>query len=219
MFKLFAIMLALSFAGNTQASLVTLYDPLSGTVSFTFDSDLTGLFGTPEVSGNSLTFQPTEFSATASNGPNVVSDSVSIKIQALDPQNVINTIAFSENGFYTSFGDATLVASGQILAANGSSNTSDTLVAGPFATQDFSSAQWSANTLLDTSAWNSNFVTVSLSNVLFAASNSASGFAFIEKSLATLNVTAVPLPATIWLLGAALIGLISSSKRNGRLQA
>ena len=207
--KIVLLSFAYLFVGNAQASTVTFY---GDTVKFILDDTLT-LFGSPSVSGDYLNFQPVDFEASAVGGSaSLVSDSVKIKVQALNPQNFIDKATFSESGFYTSFGDSTMLAGGQLLATSGSESTSMLIGDGPFDTTGFATSNWSSNALLDVSAWGASEITLTISNLLFSTS-SIGGFAAIQKTFASLNVTAVPLPASIWLLGAALIGLISSTKR------
>lgn len=198
------------FTGTAQASTVTLF---GNTVSYTFDSALTGLFGSAIIDGDQLVFGPVDFQAISLGGaPAIAPQNIEVKVNAINPQQFINTVNYVENGTYSSFNEANLIAAGNLKAMNGASFDNELFEAGISGLQGFSSGEWSSNALIDTTAWASNAITVQISSLLFGTS-SQSGFASIQKDLAILNVTAVPLPATIWLLGAALIGLISTTKR------
>ncbi|WP_404355434.1 VPLPA-CTERM sorting domain-containing protein [Methylotuvimicrobium sp. KM1] len=206
------------FTGSAQASLVTLF---GNSVSFEFDSTLTGLFGSANVSGDTLYFTPTAFTATALNtaGVDMTNDTVNIKVQALNPQHQINTVSVIEKGDYFSFGNSTLVGvGGQVRAfdiENPSFDTTESIVANDAFTQTafLQTNNWQADTILDTTSFNSGYLNITIQNLLGAISTTLGEAAFIEKKYVGLNVTAVPLPASIWLLGAALVGLISSTKR------
>lgn len=198
------------FTGSAQASTVTLF---GNTVSYTFDSALTGLFGSAIIDGDQLVFAPIDFQATSLGGtPAIALQNIEVTVNAINPQHFINTVNYEENGAYNSFNEANLIAAGNLKTMNGASYANEAFEAGIFDLQGFSSGEWSSNALLDTTTWASNAITVQISSLLFGTS-SQSGFANIQKDLAVLHVTAVPLPATIWLLGAALIGLISTTKR------
>ena len=76
-FKRTAAVLALSAAmlsGPVQAVPVTV---VGTTVSFTFDSALSGLFGVPMVTGDALFFTPTTYMAQSFNGTGFASASQS----------------------------------------------------------------------------------------------------------------------------------------------
>ena len=216
--KLLTISFVYLFAANAQASLVTL---TGNTVSFTFDSSLTGLFGSADVSGDTLYFTPTAFTATALNATGVAlnNDTINVKVQALNTDHVINEVSVIEKGDYFSFGNSTIVGvGGQVRVfdiGNPNSDITESIVANdPFTQTAFlQTNDWQADTLLDTSAFASGYINVTIQNLLGAISTTLGEAAFIEKKYVGLNVTAVPLPATIWLLGAALIGLMSSRKR------
>ena len=83
MHKLFRILLVSSiylFTGNAQASLVTLY---GNTVSFEFDNTLTGLFGSANISGDTLYFTPSAFTASAQNTDGVVLNNSTLNVKVL----------------------------------------------------------------------------------------------------------------------------------------
>ncbi|PKM38469.1 MAG: hypothetical protein CVV06_00345 [Gammaproteobacteria bacterium HGW-Gammaproteobacteria-10] len=217
--KFLSILFVYLFTSNAQANLLTLY---GNTVSFEFDNALTGLFGSANVSGDTLYFTPNAFTATALNTDGVVlnNSTLNVKVQALNAQDKINTLSLIEKGDYFSFGESTLVAvGGQIRAFdinNPNIDKTESIVANdPFTQTAFlQTNNWQADTLLDTTAFGSGYINVTIQNLLGAISGTLGQAAFIEKKYVGLTVTAVPLPATIWLLGAALVGLITSAKRN-----
>lgn len=217
LFKILLISFVYLFTGNAQASLVTLY---GSTVSFEYDSSLASLFGSANISGDTLFFTPTAFTATALNSDGVAlsNSTLNVKVKALNPNNKINHLSVTEKGDYFSFGDSTVVAvGGQIRAFdinNPNIDITESIVANdPFTQTAFlQTNNWQADTILDTSSFDSGYINVTIQNLLGAISGSLGQAAFIEKKYAGLTVTAVPLPATIWLLGAALVSLISGAR-------
>ncbi|NOT86403.1 MAG: hypothetical protein HOP02_16840 [Methylococcaceae bacterium] len=123
-----------------------------------------------------------------------------------DPS-VISATSISEGGFLST-GGSTLFIGGTIDNANGTiSNTSDLLNgaipgvtgSGILATIDFT-------------ALTAGSSGVSFFNPILLDSNGADIIANYSEST-IVNVSAIPVPAAIWLLGSALMGLVGFSRR------
>lgn len=192
------------------------------TVSFHYDSTLTGLFGDPTVVGNSLFFTPTDFTAIALNnsGSNATNEIFNLEVKGIGDTNIIGA-NLTEKGAYIldspTVEEPTVSATGQMWALNGndpSMNLTDSLIAtDAFSHTGLSSKDWEANANLDLGTWGSDKVILTLENILTANAFSTGDTAFIEKTQIVLSVTAVPIPAAIWLFGSALVGLIVTGRR------
>jgi hypothetical protein len=215
--KIFFAFLFITVSGASNASLVTVN---GDTVSFTYDNILSGLFGTPTVSGNSLVFLPAGFKAQSVDGAasELTSSTFQVKIDRLDGHHISN-IALTEKGDYL------LNGAGAKVGALGELRASDVIF--PF--QEYVSKIKSVNPFVETGlASTTNWVAtanlafasdtisslyVSIENILFAQSDIKHDIAFIEKKFVGLTVTAVPLPQALWLFCAGMMGLLSMSKR------
>lgn len=215
--RILIVSLVFSFMGSAQASTM-----LTGnTVSFEFDSALTGLFGMPTVSGDTLFFTPSNFKAMAlnSDGMDIASNTFNVKVQSLNPLQNINTVAVTQKGDYMSYGDSTMVNVGGQVRAFAISDplidvTQSIAASGSFVETGFlETPNWQADTVVDTSAFGSSYINVTIESLLGAVSSVLGQGAFVENKFIGLNVTAVPLPSAFWLMGAALMGLISSANR------
>lgn len=213
---------AFLISGNANASIVSLE---GNNVIFKFDSSKTGLFGSDfYVAGDTLFFLPTDFRALSLNGAGAdfKNQTLNIKVTSKNDSFKIPGFKLIENGDYLStglddwwWGSSTDVnATGRLTATDlnsGSVVRAGIVADNPFTSTGLDSVEWNAETFVDTSSFMSNSFRVRIQNILLATSYELGDIAFIEKNF--VGLTAVPLPASIWLLGAALIGLISSTKR------
>ncbi len=215
--KIFFAFLIIAFSGGTNANLVTAN---GSNVSFTYDDSLLGLFGTPTVSGNSLIFAPTNFSAssTVSSPYDFVNSSVVVTINAIG--NPISKVSLAESGNYIKIGgSADVVATGTLITTdltNTLTSVSNIIpTAATFATTTFPNplGNWEAKAHED--LLNSFSVLANINNILGTQKLESNDYALINKLSVSLTATvsAVPLPQAVWLFGIGLMGLLSLSKR------
>lgn len=95
---------ALLFSSNSYAAMVTL---TGNDVSFTYDDST--LFGSATVIGNSISFQPTSFLASASNldGAVTISETLNITVEAITANYDMSSFLLYEAGDYTTDGSST----------------------------------------------------------------------------------------------------------------
>lgn len=115
------------------------------------------------------------------------------------------------NIFRFSLGFADLISSNPAIATPGSMSISFT--SSPFSAGEFVSNilfddpdVLLSNIMLDLPITRNNFSNVGSTDV-FTNSSQFGSFAFDTVSVSSLNVNAVPLPASIWFMGAGLVGL------------
>jgi hypothetical protein len=211
--------------GNAQAASVT----LSGSFfDITYDDALTGLFGTPTLVGNTLSWAPSGspgFTASSyGEGISVTNSTFAITVTAKDNY-LINGASLWESGDYFFFGDSSGVsATGQLrgrsLDSAGSPVETASIVAGSFTANaefDFSTTDWTATALV-TLDEGSKSATFTIQNILAAYNppNSFPSAAFIEKKNVDLAiaVSAVPEADTylMMLAGLGMIGLMAKRR-------
>jgi hypothetical protein len=213
--KLFFAFLVLAFSGSSNASVTT----FGSSVKFTYDDSLAGLFS---VSGDSLTFTPSNFSATSLglNGGTFSDSNFAVQIDSLYGH-VLESVALNEAGKYSLRGvGAEVLAIGSLSAvdltgSNSFSNSGDiSLDESGTASPSLNNA-WTGNASLD--LYKSTSVSVSIANLLIAFTTSPKELASINESFIRLNaatsITAVPLPLAVWMFGGGLLGMLSMSKR------
>ena len=224
LYKLFFAFMIIAFSGSSNAGSFT---SDGSDVSFTYDDSLFGLFGQASVSGNSLIFTPTNFSASRKNATGTVytEDLFKVTINSLSLDTTISNLALTEIGDYTKEGlTANVIAKGTLTAndlTNGIASISKIKAATvPFPQTSFDedSGTWTANA--NVAFNNSISVEALIHNVLGARSSSVDDIANIGKTsviLTAYTVTAVPLPQAVWLFGAGLLGMLKLSKRKNLL--
>ncbi|MDP2870703.1 PEP-CTERM sorting domain-containing protein [Methyloversatilis sp.] len=208
---------------SAQAASVT----LSGSFfDVTYDDALTGLFGTPTLVDNTLSWTPSGspgFSAASyGEGIKVTNSTFAVTVTAKDNY-LINGASLWESGDYFYFGDGSGVsATGQLRGRGmdmaGSPIATTSIVAGSFtpnALFDFSTTDWTATALvtLDESSKSATFI---IQNIL-AAYNPPNSFptaAFIEKKNIDLAISVVPEADTylMMLAGLGMIGLMAKRR-------
>jgi len=219
-----AILAALPLCTPLSAATVTLF---GDDLSFTFDDS--SLFGTGVVTGNSLFFQPTNFSAESLNGAGVVTsnETLNIIINTINDDYQITSLAMVEQGDYISNGPgASVAAAGSLGVASNTKNC------GLFPCNDFSVfnvgglgdtggtlVDWSGGTrvdLADTAGWDSDSsLGVTFQNDLTATTLNVGEQAFIQKKFGAIGIVVnpVPVPAAVWLFGSGLAGLMITARR------
>lgn len=221
----FTFILLLFFSLTSNAALVSL---VGDDVTFTYDDALLGLFGTPTVSGNTLIFNPTTFSATATGdvSPVMTLSTINIGVQANDLNSIVSNTSLTERGDYLrdlgvpAMGgvgpvmNAEVDASGQIRVSKGIQEVVANIVPDDLSVTD-ALTNWEALAIADVASLGGNILNVFMQNILFADSDATDAIAFIQKSLVALEVETqvIPIPPSLILLGSVLIGLFSIGRR------
>lgn len=220
---------------------------LNGTdVKFTYDDSLTGLFGMPTVSGNTLFFTPVAFNAISTNGAGTVVTNSNMNILVTPKSgSAVSSVAMQERGDYSLKGDGSSVdVSGQLRAFDVANSftvqtTADIMPTAPLTTVDNKYHNWTATANLDLSGadWQkASAVNFTIENILEASTSARGSKAFVDKKFAGMQITvgagqtgggddgsgppaAVPVPAAMWLFGSGLLGLVGISRRGAKTVA
>lgn len=97
---------------GAQATVITLGGT---TVNYTFDDSLLGLFGPASISGDTLSFSPTAFSAQSLNGAGIDFQSQTINILATPKSGwTFSSLNYMEQGHYSLEGASLVDAGGQV---------------------------------------------------------------------------------------------------------
>jgi hypothetical protein len=218
----FSAFLGLLFlwAINAQAALVSLN---GDNVIFTYDDANLGLFGTPQVTGDTIFFFPTNFKAQSTNGSgfSIASSTISVGIQTKSSDLFFGGLTLVERGDYLMLGSGGSVGVAGALIATNNLDPAGPNVYAPISSSSnlsiigFPTNPWEAiiNADLSQSGW--SIITATLENLQIASTTppSSASLAYIEKKFVGLGVNVVPIPGAIWMLGAGLVGLAVIKKR------
>ena len=196
-------------------------------VTYQFDDTLMGLFGLPTLSGDVLTFTPTNFLAQSSNGTGLVltSATINLKMFANSSASYFSGITVHEAGDYALIGsDAQVSVGGEIRAyslANPlptSTHQIDPIVAtAPLTTTTtvlgYTTTDWFADAMVTVPlAWNDGGVNLTIENHLLAYTSAVGSLAFIEKKFVGTAIVITPVPEAetyaMMLAGLGLIGFM-----------
>src|SRR5574340_127478 len=224
--KLAAAVLLLSQAisGTALAVPVTV---VGTSVSFTFDSALSGLFGAPTVTGDALFFTPTTYKAQSYNGTGFASASQTFNITVnANPGYQVSAVSLTEDGDYFNIGTGSSVAVGgkfyardlesPLTPAATSKIKSSASLTDMTSMADFETTDWASHANIAIPAgWGGadgivRGVNVTIENILLASSTALGDAAFIEKKFAGLYVVTAPVPEpetyAMLLVGLGLVG-------------
>ena len=225
------LLLSQTISGTAFAATVTL---AGTTVSFTFDSALSGLFGAPTVTGDALYFTPTTYKAQSFNGSGFASASQTFNIMVnANPGYQLSAVNLTEDGDYYNIGaGASVAVGGKLYARDLESPLAPAAVSKIKATlpltamtsmADFETTDWTSHAgLAMQTGWGGadgvvNGVNVTIENILLANSLSAGSAAFIEKKFVGLGVVAAPVPEAntyaLMLAGLGLVGFAAARRR------
>jgi hypothetical protein len=177
------------------------------TVSFTYDSALTGLFGSPTVVGDSFYFTPITFVAQSYNGAGIVHTSATFNVAVTaNAGYALSATTLAEQGDYYAIGSGSEVAVGgklfvrdladPVASVTSSSITPDMPLADSTTLAGFATSNWTASAggVLP-SGWGPVVGTnVTIQNILLASSSLPGTAAFIEKKFVGLTVVTSPVP-------------------------
>lgn len=218
-----AAMAVLGLSGALMAGATSAATLAGNNVSYSFDTNALGLFGSATVVGDNLVFSPVNFQATGA-APSAT-QTVNITVTA-NPGYLLSSFRLDEVGGYSlpSLSDMVWLQ-GNLTALDIEGNTSLSVasnIAGPaFAGGTSGSWQGSAAVVLPPNGWGGadglvTSVSLTLNNYLFAM-----GGGQIWKEAVTVEAAAAPVPEAdttlMMLAGLGLIGLMAS--RRTRLAA
>jgi len=189
-------------------------------VCFTYDNATN--FGSANIIGNNIFFLPTDFIAESYNGEGAVStnSTLQVRVDAIGDFNM-QKFQLQESGDYYLSGDGASATAGGMFAVTSTTKTcpddglfpcreQELLNAGPMTTQG-TFDEWNITSEIDltgNSDWISDSgVIMTIKNRLSATTLNLGEEAFVEKKIAGVGITVVPVPAAVWLLGSALGGL------------
>ncbi len=213
-------------ASPVSATTVTLF---GDDINFTFDDST--LFGTGTVIGNALFFSPTDFKNESLDGsnPGLVTDTLNVEINvntgAANP--IMDSVTVIESGDYILNG-----ANSSVSASLRTQVTSLTTTDGLFPMQhvdlvqtgtitspnDGSTNNWSLQSINDWQWSNETSINFQIQNNLTANTSLLGESAFIQKKSGAIGieVTTVPLPASIWFLSSAMLAFFGAFRRSSR---
>ena len=217
-------LLGQALSGAASAASVTL---IGDSVDFTFDDTLMDMFGQPEVSGNTLFFNPVDFVSQSLNGAGyaLTNDTINIEVTAHSGWSFA-TVDLLEEGDYMLLGTGnTANVSGQIrvrdIAMPTVSLTDSIKTDSLLNVTSFSTVDWLANATVDVSAWDTaNTLNVTVENLLVTSSSTPASLAFLEKKFVGLTIDTsftAPVPEaetySMMLAGLGLMGFMVARRR------
>jgi hypothetical protein len=212
-----AILSAIFVTQSVNAASVTQCGP---TICYAYDDAqaAVGLYGTPTLIGDSLRFLPQNFRAQSDDGAGLVATQASFFFDNVYSKSgeAIEKIMITEFGDYEiTNGDRvsdelTLDAVNNLGAGTASEGELFAATGGTTGLQ-----RWQIENTLDVSSqFLSNDLNLTVTNLLEAQTDALGESAWIQKKLKIQAVTAVPLPAGVWLMISALGALGGLARRN-----
>ncbi len=218
-------LLGQALSGAALAASVTL---TGDTVDYTFDDALLGLFGTPTLVGDTLSFTPVEFQAESLNGAGIdlTNNTVNVQVTAHSGY-TFSSIDMIERGDYMLLGGGSSAdVAGQVRVFDVANPASDVTTAiAPDAPLDVMSSggttNWTASNSTDISGWtDAQTVNVTWQNLLIGETSANSSMAFVDKKYGGLTATVAavtPVPeaevSAMMLAGLGLVGWQISRRR------
>lgn len=196
---------------GANAELVTLN---ADSFDVTYDSENVGLFGTPQVSGNSLSFNPVNFSVLSNTQTVNLTNSTVNLIITPHAKSAISAINFEERGDYYLRGETAFVeVAGQLRIRNMDDVFAESTasITSTQAMDQQGRHDWTATAMLDASTGNwkpaATSVMLTIENLLIAGA-APGQLAFLEKKfvggLLDIQTVSTPLPSALILLLSAL---------------
>lgn len=227
------LLLGQTIGGAAFAVPVTL---TGATVSFTYDSALSGLFGAPAVAGDVLFFTPTTYKAQSFNGSGFASASQTFNVTVnARPGYLVSAVNLNEDGDYYNIGAGASVAVGGKVYVR---DLESPLAPAAFGTikpalpltdvtslANFETTNWTSHAGIAIPAgWGGadgvvGGVNVTIQNILLASTMTSGSAAFIEKKFVALSMVTAPVPEpetyAMLLTGLALVGFAARRRAKG----
>lgn len=179
-----------------------------------------GLFGTPEVFGDTIVTLPTDFRAESLNNGGAVSVNDNRTIQVIaKPGFQIDGVKILERGDHYMKGTGTSVDVDGLFNVfdpnnlfGGPSLTQSLIISGDLTIIDESLHTWTGSTDFDLTgpAWGGiNHISIGLQNNLNATASALGEIAWIEKKVVGIGLVSspVPVPAAAWLFASGLLAI------------
>jgi len=189
-------------------------------VIFTYDDST--LYGEASVVGDTIFFQPVDFIAESLNGGSDTAEAMlNIQVQTINAGYWLKDFSLAEFGDYELIGTgASADVSGEFAVSSNTITKSDTVLfdAGPL-TVIGAATEWNTGAMIDladTAGWGVDTdVDIDITNTLAAATTNSGELSRVQKKLGGvgLTITAVPVPAAVWLFGSGLLGLAGFARR------
>jgi hypothetical protein len=222
--KLSLASIGLTMTLISGSALATVQTVMGTNVFFQYDDAQMGLFGQPTVSGNSLFFTPSSFSAFSNNGQGLVqtNSTINVKIFAKPGFNMPGINVQESGDYYLLGNDAQVAVGGQIRAFSiadplpASTHVSDVFTTTAPLTTHTTFPPVTTNWQADASValplvWSNGGVNLTIENLLLAYTTAQGSAAFIEKKFAggAVVISVVPEVETwaMMLVGMGLVGL------------
>lgn len=185
---------------------------MAGNVTYTVDAAGWGVFGTPTVSGDTLLFTPSGFSASQTSAPLGKTATINITVTAASGYS-LSGFSLSESGGYT-LSSGLAYATGSFKAVDIEGTTGNQIPVSFKGVLDGGAWDAHATIALPATGWGGmdgevSSVTLTLSNLLYASGDAS---IWKEGVSITSHVTAVPEANTYAMLLAGL-GLVGSMAR------
>ena len=200
------------------------------TVDFYYDDAQPGMssYGPLSSIGNSIFAQSVNLSADATNGSSTSVSALGTITIVAQPGYSFSFIHVAQLGDYSLNGaGASIDVSGTLSiedSINSSTSFTNTLSISGLGINDGLTHEWQASSGFDlsTATW-SNVTSIELSlDTLLSATTLISGESafteskFVGGGMVTIETSAVPVPAAIWLFGSGLLGLASIARRSNK---
>lgn len=212
-------------AGNAQAAVIVGAD-----FDVVYDSSLTGLYGTPVLSGNTVFFTPINFIAQSLNGAGLDTESSSINLQIIAHNSAsIASLSLIESGDYKLRGaNSSVNVGGQTSVSSADATLVDSVPVtstSDFTLRDGLTHDWNSSSFISLSPakWHGiSVINYTIDNLLSAYTDSndiGRKLAFIEKkftgSSISLTISTVVPEADSYamlLFGLGVLGFVSRQK-------
>ncbi len=209
--------------GNVSA--VTMVTLTGTNVSYTFDEETLGLFGSASLSGDDLFFAPTNFTASSGGVP-FATQAIHVTVSA-NAGYQLSAFSLAESGGYSRTGNDVTVGVTGTFGATDIEGTTGNYIPMPIAADapfDGATSSWSSLTAISLPAagWGGvdgvvGSVSLLISNQLFATALAGST-ASIYKDFVGVTVVTAPVPEAetyaLMLAGLGLVGFMARRRRS-----
>lgn len=223
--KVLGALLFSGLIGSYPAAQAATLNLPGATVDFTILNveELLAVGGTPSVVGDQLKFSFHDFEVWDINldPPAFKHITLLIDVKAKTPGNALTNPVLNEQGDFIVLDSGAPQTDNLTFSQVFGQLIGDNQVGAGLETDNFSFKQdvtgfgpWSITEgLEDVAGWGSDFIRLTFENNVLATALLGNDLAFIEKKFASISITAVPVPAAVWLLGSAVVPLLLMPRR------